>query len=302
MKLSQCRELLAIVEHGGLRAAARSLGVPQPAMTRSIRALEKELDVSLFEREARGMRLTVLGQLFFRRASTIVNEARRAAEELAQAKGGGEGEVNIGMSIMPHVGMLPSALPVFRKRYPVIQLKIVEGLLPELESRLRDGSIDFYLGAAPRTPESPGLMRTLLFENRRAVVARKGHPLAAARSMKALANADWATTSVDYNALDDLQQLFEQHGLPAPRMLFQANSALSMMVGLAHSDLLALLPIQWAEFPLTRNTLIRIPIRERLPAPPIVLVRRPDLPLTPAAEYFCDVMLRYAPGTSKPAH
>jgi len=70
-----------------------------------------------------------------------------------------------------------------------------------------------------------------------------------------------------------------------------------MMVGLAYSDLLALLPVQWGEFPLTRDTLALIPIKERLAAPPIVLIQRPDLPLTPAAEYFCDVMRRYAPDT-----
>ena len=67
------------------------------------------------------------------------------------------------------------------------------------------------------------------------------------------------------------------------------------MVSLAHTDLLAMLPVQWAEFPLTRDTLQTIRIREVLPASSIVVIRRPDLPLTPVAEHFCDLMKREVP-------
>jgi LysR family transcriptional regulator of abg operon len=295
MKLDQLRDMVAIVEHGSLRAAARRLNIPQPALTRSLRALERDLGVPLFERGARGMTLTPMGQLFHQRASAVVHEIRRARDEIAQSTGENEGTVVAGLSIMPHVGLLPLALPVFRRRYPKVRLQLIEGLFPDVESQLRSGSIDFYLGAAPTQPPAPGLISEVLFKNTRAVVGRKGHPLSGARSLKALAKAEWATTSIDYDAEHDLNQLFVQHKLPPPVVMLQARSALSMMVGLAHTDLLALLPVQWREFPITRDALSVIPIRERLPAPSIVLIQRPDLPLTPAAEHLCDVMRRFAP-------
>jgi LysR family transcriptional regulator of abg operon len=203
--------------------------------------------------------------------------------------------VVVALSIMPHVGMLPLALQPFRARWPKVKLQLIEGLFPDVEGGLRDGSIDFYLGAAPRAAPAPGLQMQPLFDNTRAVVCRQGHPLANARSLKALINADWAVTAVDYNAEDDLARLFASHGLPAPRMLLRARSAMSMMVALAHSELLAMLPVQWATFPLTRDALNVIRVREVLPAPSIVLVRNPRLPLTPAAEFFCDVLLRHGP-------
>jgi LysR family transcriptional regulator of abg operon len=190
--------------------------------------------------------------------------------------------------------VLPYALSRFRRRYPSIRLQLIEGLFPDLEMPLRSGQIDFCLGAAPRVPNAPGLISELLFENRRAVVARCEHPLAAAR-IKDLAAAEWATTSIDYNSEEDLQNLFARYRMGEPRIMLMTRSALSLMVGLAHSDLLALLPIQWSEFPLTRDTLTLKPIEETLPGPPIVLIQRPDLPLTPAAEFFCDLMRRYAP-------
>ena len=297
MKLDQLQHLVAIVEHGSLRSAARRMDIPQPALTRSIRSLEKELGGSLFLRETTGMVLTETGRRFHVRASNIVNEARRAQDEIAQHRGDDRGTVVVALSIMPHVGMLPFALKTFRERYPNIKLQIIEGLFPDVEGQLREGAIDFYLGAAPRSTPAPGLSMQKLFDNRRAVVCRKGHPLSAARSLKALQDADWAITGVDYNVEDDIARLFESHKLKPPKVVLQASSAMSIMVSLAHSNLLAMLPVQWEEFPLTRDALQVIRVREPLPAPAIVLVRRPDFPLTPAAEYLSDVLLRYRPGT-----
>jgi LysR family transcriptional regulator, regulator of abg operon len=191
--------------------------------------------------------------------------------------------------------MLPGALAPFRERYPHVQLQLIEGLFPDVEAGLRDGLIDFYVGAAPRQAPAPGLNVKHLFDNTRAVVCRKDHPLARARSLKALAAAPWAITAVDYNAEDDLARLFASHDLPAPEVLLRARSATSLMVALAHTDLLAMLPVQWGEFPLTRDSLQLIRVREPLPAPPIVCIRRPSLPLTPAAEHFLDLLLRHQP-------
>ncbi|MCX7279756.1 MAG: LysR substrate-binding domain-containing protein [Burkholderiales bacterium] len=298
MKLEQLQHLVAIVEHGSLRAASRRLQIPQPALTRSVRTLEKELGGAVFLRETTGMVLTELGRRFHVRASTIIHEARRALDEIAQHSGDDRGTVVVALSIMPHVGMLPYALKAFRQRYPKVRMQLIEGLFPDAESGLRDGTIDFYLGAAPRNPPAPGLAVQKLFDNTRTVVCRKGHPLVGCRSLKELAGADWATTAVDYDAADDLLRLFSSHGLAAPQVVLQARSAMSVMVALAHSDLLAMLPVQWGEFPLTRDTLQAIPLAELLPAPAIVLVRRPDLPLTPAAEFLCDVLLRHGPAST----
>ena len=286
MKLNQLKDLMAIVERGSLRAAARHLGQAQPALTRSIRLLEQDLGTTLFEREARGMVLTPAGKLFYQRASLVLHELRHAREEIEQHTGQMTGTVVMGLSIMPHVGLLPQALPRFRERFPHIKLKVIEGLYPAIEPGLRDGSIDFYLGAAPEEAIESGLISTELTENTRTVVARKNHPLCFAKSITELKDAQWASTSVSFNAENDLIDLFAQHGLPAPQLMFQANSALSLMVALSSTDLIALLPVQWNDFHLTKDALQVIPIKETLPAPSIVCIQRPGLPLTPAAQWM----------------
>jgi DNA-binding transcriptional LysR family regulator len=295
MKLTQLRDMVAIVQQGSLRAAARHLDLAQPALTRSIRTLERDLGTALFEREARGMVLTTAGKLFYERAGMVLNELQRAREELGQTQGDMQGTVVVGLSIMPHVGMLPFALPAFRKQFAQVKLHIIEGLYPAIEAGLRNGSVDFYLGASPQSGVAPGLMTELLFNNTRTIVGRKNHPLAKATSIHDLADAEWATTSLNYNAADDLNQLFAGYGMPAPRIMLQAQSTMSVMAALAYTDLLAILPVQWNEFPLTRNALEVIHIKEKLVAPDIVCIRRADLPLTPAAEYFSDLLRRHIP-------
>ncbi|MEY2770096.1 MAG: HTH-type transcriptional regulator GbpR [Pseudomonadota bacterium] len=296
MKLEQLQHLLAIVEHGSLRAAARRLDMPQPALTRSVRALEKDLGVALFARQTSGMVLTAEGRRFHVRASAIVHEARRAREELHLSREDYEGTVSVALSVMPHVGMLPAALPVFRRAYPKVRLQINEALLPAVESALREGSVDFYLGAAPQQAPRAGLQIQHLCENTRVVVSRKGHPLARVRSLKALAEAEWATTAIDHNAADDLARLFREHGLGPPRVMLQTRTAMTVLVALSRTDLLAMLPRQWMDNPMTRELLHPLALREVLPAPAIVMARRADLPLTPAAEYLADVLLRHLPG------
>lgn len=257
-----------------------------------MRALERELGVELFARRTTGMELTDAGARFQRRASAIVNEARRGREEAQTPGAEYQGHVALALSIMPHLGMLPQALPLFRRTYPKVKLSITESLLPAAEAPLRDGRLDFYLGAAPRVRPAPGLNTQHLAKNTRVVVCRKGHPLERVRSLKALIEAEWATTTIDHDAEEDLVRLFKANGLPAPRIMLRAHSALSVQVALAQTDLLAMLPRQWTKFAMTRDVLGVIPVREEIKAPDIVLVRRPDLPLSPPAEKLVDLLLR----------
>jgi LysR family transcriptional regulator, regulator of abg operon len=295
MKFNQLRDISAIAERGSLRAAARHLAVAQPALTRSVHQLERELGVPLFERRARGMILTPMGEAFVRRANAVLSEVRRAREEVEQLHGGTHGRVVAGLSLAAHIALLPAALKPFRKRYPQVQLHLIEALYPTLEAGLKDGSVDFYVGPQHERATSPELVQEHLFENTRIVLGRRGHPLAGARSLKALTSAEWATTSVTFKAEEELRDLFEQHGLPAPRLALHSQSALTLMVALANSDLLTMVPVQWTEFAAVSKSLAPIPVEEVFPAPSIVTVRRAGLPLTPAAELLLDLLRRNVP-------
>ena len=291
MKLHQLRDVLAVAAQGSLRAAARELGMAQPALSRSIQGLERELGVPLFERKSRGVTPTAIGEAFIRRANAVQSELARARDEIEQLRGIAHGHVRVALSMVPHMALLPYALRPFRRKYADVHLDIIDAVFPTVAGELGDGTMDCYIGAAPESiPE--GLVTEKLFDNTRIIVGRKGHPLAQARSLRELADAEWLTTSVTARAENELGPLFSEHRLPPPKLVMQAHSALTLTVALVYSDLLAMLPEQWMEFPLTRDALQTIQVAEHLKAPPICIIRRAGLPLTPAAEHFCDLMRR----------
>ncbi len=294
MKLNQLRDVVAVAERGSLRSAARHLGLAQPALTRSIRELEHELGALLFERRASGMVLTPVGAAVVRRASSIRTELERVKDEVEQLKGVGQGTISIGLSTVPHLALLPRVLQPFRKRFPRVRLRISEGLFPTMEASVQDGMIDFYIGPLTDDVVPPELIVERLFENRRIVIGRTDHPLAAATSLADLTSADWASTNISFSGEAELDPVFDSFGLPRPRIVINAETAIGMMMVAAYSDLLAMLPQQWAEVAKSTGLIKQIAVKELILAPTICFVRRARLPLTPAAEHLGDLFRRAA--------
>jgi DNA-binding transcriptional LysR family regulator len=294
MKFSQIRDVVAIVDQGSLRAAAQQLGLAQPALTRSIRELEHELGAPLFERQARGMRLTKLGEAFIHRARAIQSEVRRSREEFDQLRGLTTGHVSIGMSIASNIVFLPAIIKPFQAKFGDVRLTIVEGLFPNLRERVADGEIDFYVGPVVDRPLPREFALQELFSNHRIVLGRLGHPLRGARSLAELSSARWIGTSISSNRDTEMGSVFETHQLPAPDIGIEVTSALSIIMIAATTDLLAMLPRQYLQHPGARDLLEQIDVAEYLKGPEICLVRRSTLPLTPAAEFLADLVHRAA--------
>ena len=291
MKLHHIRDFLAVVEKGSMRAAAKQLGLGQPALSRSIRDLEQEIGVPLVERHARGVNITAMGEQFARRAGAASQELRRAVDELHQMQGNMQGQVVACLSSLAHVMLLPSVLGPFRKRYAQVELRIIEGVYPVIERRLLDGSVDFYLGAAPPAGDiAAALRQEKLLDNQRIVLARKNHPRRHATSLSELVAADWITTSITRDPQAEFADLFARHNLPAPRLALYAESLLTWLIALTSTDFIAISPRQFETMKILSRELVRIPVKETLSSPPLMLIQRSSLPLTPAAEYFADLL------------
>lgn len=294
MKLSQLRDLVAVAQRGGLRRAARHLGLAQPVVSRSIRELEHELGTPLFERSTTGMVLTPVGAAFEKRCAAIQLELERACDEVRQLRGFATGKVSIGLSTAPHVSMLAQVLGNFGKRYPSVTLEILEGLFPEMESAILNGVLDFYVGPIWQGSLSRDFSVEKLFDNRRVIMGRMGSPYAGATSLREVADARWVATSVTASPDLELQPIFEELGLPQPFIAVRAHTAMSMIMATASTDMLTMVPQQWLDFARDTGRLMYIPVREELKAPPICVVHRSALPLTPAAEHLVDLFRRAA--------
>lgn len=302
MKVNQLRDFVAVAEAGSLRAAARRLGLAQPAITRSIQELEHALGAQLFVREARGVRPTGAGRELLPRATAILGDLRRAREAVGQHQGGTEGELVVALSIAGHLGILGRVVRPFRRRYPGVRLRVLEGLFPAVEADLHRGAVDLYVGPLPAEAARGPLAVTPLMDTSRVVIARRGHPLAGAQRLEQLAGADWLGTILHPEAAAELAAAFARRGLPPPRMACECQSALSVLTLLLNSDLLALAPRLWTAAPLLAERLAVLPLAESFAAPPLQLAHRAGIGLTPAGEHFAHLVVAAArraagPGT-----
>ena len=115
MKLQQLQAFVAAAHHRSLRAAARELGVTQPAVTHTIRELESALNAELMVRSVRGIELTACGLALLPRAEQLLGDMRRTVEAVEQVKGELAGKVSVGT--MPSIALtaLPHAVSSFRR-------------------------------------------------------------------------------------------------------------------------------------------------------------------------------------------
>jgi DNA-binding transcriptional LysR family regulator len=278
MRLKQLADFLTIVECGSIRAASRLLGVSQPAITRSLRRLETDLGARLLQRTPQGILLTPRGRAFFGRVRVAHAELQKAQDEVSNSAAV-EGAVTFGVG--PTVGSLvvPQAITSFRAHYPGIQLRILEGFVQHLAPLVRDGTLDFAVGARPDRRDTYALTLKALFTQELVIAARKGHPLRRVRSLRDLAGAEWASLVPPRSDDTALKRLFAGAHLSAPGDAIQCESYHLLVALVAGTSTLGLLTRRLMAAPAARDCLEVINIEEPLPSYTIYLITRTGIPL-----------------------
>ncbi|BAN46093.1 LysR family transcriptional regulator [Metapseudomonas resinovorans] len=222
MKLHQLRAIVAICESGSIQEASRLLHISQPALSKGIKELETELGVPLLVRSNRGITLTEYGERLVRRARLILEEVRRARDEIETLKGVMDGKVSIGVSPVTPGAQFITSLNRYRKRYPKVQVQIHELRPSKLMEGLREGQLDLVLTSLPANRSSDGFHWTELYAQPTVLAVRKGHPLRHARSLVELRDQEWLLQ-------DSLEQsrvgwMFETYQVEPPERVIECAS------------------------------------------------------------------------------
>jgi LysR family hydrogen peroxide-inducible transcriptional activator len=149
MELHQLRYVCAVAETGSFSRAAERCQIAQPSLSQQVLKLEEELDVKLFDRLGRGIRLTEPGRAFLPHARAVLDQVDAARASVALNHADVRGSVTLGAipTVAPY--LIPRYTAAFTKRFPDARLRIVEETTPVLIEGLRDLSIDFALLALP---------------------------------------------------------------------------------------------------------------------------------------------------------
>ena len=136
---------LAVVREGNISAAAETLHVSQPALSRQMKDLEDELGVTLFQRGSRRISLTEEGMILRKRAEEMVRLMQLTESEISQARSKVSGDIHIGAGETHAFHLLSGAFARLREEHPDIRLHITSGDTADLTEQLNHGLIDFAL-------------------------------------------------------------------------------------------------------------------------------------------------------------
>ena len=171
--LEQWRALIAVVDAGGYAQAAQLLHKSQSAVTYAVQKIESLLGVNAFEIQGRKAVLTPTGQMLYRRALALVDEAsdlERAAHALSA---GWEAEIHLAVEILFPTWLLFDCLARFGEESPRTRITVIESVLGGTTEALLTGQAD--LAIAPQAP--PGFLGDLLLQMPVVAVAHRDHPL-----------------------------------------------------------------------------------------------------------------------------
>lgn len=286
LRLHQLKALVGVVEYGGIRAAARAMHISQAALTKSLRQLEEDAGIPLLVRSPRGVVLTPVGQRLYDRAYLVHRQLDLAHDELRQAAGDPRGQVRMALTPFVALQSLGQAFRWFRARYPQVAIEVAEGLMARVLPRLREGSLDFAVVADTGDLPDGEFNRETLLRSEQHIVVREGHPVLVATSIQALSELEWVLTgpSAHWHS-ERLRHLFEKAGHAPPTQVVICETLAGITL-LRESDVVGVVPA-----PLLQQTecrgLVRVPLPDLSPgAFDLVLIHRPDVPLTPAAEFL----------------
>ncbi len=220
MNAAKLKAIVAIDQHGSLTAAARSLGLTQSTISRSLADIEHEIGYALFDRRARDVVATDRGRGFINRAARIISDLDQLGEDARQSREAGETLIRVGVSPASMQGLLNKAIAALMRDHPDMRVHLAAMSAGGGARALRRGDIDVLVGPENAlrsddafTIERLGALKTSLF-------TRKGHPLSerpAARQTDIVSYPVIAPDLMSWHT-DQLRRMFSDAGDSARQM------------------------------------------------------------------------------------
>lgn len=179
----QLQHAVAVARAGNFREAAHTVHLSQPALTRSIQALEAELGIQLFDRAPEGVQLTHVGSMLIERAQLIVTERDELLREAELAKGLERGSFTVSCGAYPSYRLIPLAIAEMLRSRPRMRCRIINENWRQVASRVMRRESDVGIADLRALTNDPSLRMELLGSHRFVFYAGNHHPLAGRRNL-----------------------------------------------------------------------------------------------------------------------
>lgn len=241
LKVPHLRLIQLIAEREQLQVAAEAMGLSQPAASRALAEIEREVGGQLFHRHPRGMEPTELGAACLRHARVILSGFESLETEMRELNRGTGGEVRVGTVTGPAVGCVVPAVRAVKAASPDIRITVEVGPSTQLVRGLQDGILDF---AVARLPPGVASAEFELHPARTEIAAflvRRAHPLAE-RPRVPLADLleyQWVIQEPGSPIRQAVEAAFLAEGLPVPANVTNSSSLLVALAMVANDDVIA---------------------------------------------------------------
>ena len=285
--LRQLQFFIAAAEAGSVTGAARALSISQSSVTEAIRALEDDLGVSLFDRQARGLEITHKGSAFLRHARQILADVATARSAFRDEAETARGRLSLGVTSLVAGYVLSDILSRFRRAHLRVELNVIEDNGDYLQHLLIGGELDVAVMLTSSVRDRTALhVETLLVSPYRLWLPL-GHPLA---QQEAIALEDVAGQPLIQLMVDEIEESTRRltAALPVkPEIAFRTRSVEAVRSLVATGAGLAILPsLVYRPWSLEGD---RIEIRDvsgDLPSVQVGLAWRRGTPLSGPAHNF----------------
>lgn len=303
-ELKQLRVLRAIREAGSFSGAADKLDYTQPAVSKIVASLEREMGTVLVDRETRPIRLTDAGTALARHAEEMFERLRTAEAEVQAIANLDLGTLSVGVFSSAGAAFFVDALRELRAKHPAIQVSITEGMPSALVETLRAGDLDLAIVFDfPQAGENrgEGLEVHHLLDDPFDAVVPAGHKLATAERIaySDLAEEDWLLPDFgpDSPSMKVLRRGCAAAGFE-PRIVFRVNDCAMTLAMVAAGEGVSALPRLM--LPRDHPGIRTRPFADAAPIRRITAVRLPTRYLSPATRRFLALLETAASDYGRP--
>jgi DNA-binding transcriptional LysR family regulator len=225
LKVRDFEMIEIIATRGSMARAAEDLGLSQPAISKAISDLERDLGVAVFDRNTRGVQLTESGQVLLRRGRVILDELHHGLDEIENISDPTIGLVRVGVSLAQSL-FISAVVEHTSRRYPSIKFSVVMSDPLGLIQALRNRELDFVVCRAQMAERDPDLEAEVLFQDRNEVVVASNHPLARRRklALSELMGERWALAAPNTYIGELVRSAFRAQSLPMPQAVVSTSS------------------------------------------------------------------------------
>jgi len=282
----------AVARAGSVSAAARELYVSQPAVTQSVRKLEDQLGVALFQRTPRGMRLTPEGQTLLPYVDSACGFIDAAERKIAETRSLHDGEIAIGAGDTLCKHYLIPHLKVFHEAYPRVRIHVTNRMTPETIALLKAGKVDLGIVNLPIDEDRALVVRETLTVHDCFVAGEKHRELSLAPvSLRDLASCPVLLLEKGSNSRRFIDSFFKEKQVPfTPEIELGSNDLLAEFaaVGLG----VACVVREFVGPELASGRLFEVKLVDEIPARKAGVVTLRDVPLSRAAREFVRLLER----------